>query len=164
MTNAIASSISETPASLATIASWRSARFTFLDPAAHEFFTDWEKAAKDLVAALRQMAGRNPYDRAWRERNARGCGVAAAVRGQFVDVAELRAPRVVGGRMFAGQRSPPKYNRPARQDLVPRLLLCWPRVVHEEDQGGDQGMHGRDRSPEAQPSHDEMSCLGSGAL
>jgi transcriptional regulator with XRE-family HTH domain len=40
------------------------ARFTFLDPAAQEFFVDWEKAAKDLVAALRSMAGRNPYDRA----------------------------------------------------------------------------------------------------
>lgn len=41
-----------------------SARFTFLDPAAQEFFVDWEKAAKDLVGALRAMAGRNPYDRA----------------------------------------------------------------------------------------------------
>ena len=41
-----------------------SARFTFLDPAAREFFLDWEKAAKDLVATLRSMAGRNPYDRA----------------------------------------------------------------------------------------------------
>jgi transcriptional regulator with XRE-family HTH domain len=41
-----------------------SARFTFLDPAAQEFFVDWEKAAMDLVAALRSMAGRNPYDRA----------------------------------------------------------------------------------------------------
>lgn len=41
-----------------------SARFTFLDPAAQEFLIDCEKAAKDLVAALRQMAGRNPYDRA----------------------------------------------------------------------------------------------------
>jgi transcriptional regulator with XRE-family HTH domain len=41
-----------------------SARFTFLDPAAQEFFLEWEKAAKDLVAALRSMAGRNPYDRA----------------------------------------------------------------------------------------------------
>ena len=39
-----------------------SARFTFLDPAAQEFFVDWEKAAKDLVAALRSQAGRNPYD------------------------------------------------------------------------------------------------------
>jgi len=41
-----------------------SARFTFLDPAAQEFFLDWEKAAKDLVAALRSVAGRSPYDRA----------------------------------------------------------------------------------------------------
>jgi transcriptional regulator with XRE-family HTH domain len=41
-----------------------SARFTFLDPAAQDFFVDWEKAAKDLVATLRSMAGRNPYDRA----------------------------------------------------------------------------------------------------
>ncbi|MGO9752946.1 MAG: helix-turn-helix transcriptional regulator [Solirubrobacteraceae bacterium] len=41
-----------------------SARFTFLDPAAQAFFVDWEKAAKDLVATLRSMAGRNPYDRA----------------------------------------------------------------------------------------------------
>jgi hypothetical protein len=40
-----------------------SARFTFLDPAAQEFFLDWEKAAKDLVGALRSVAGRNPYDR-----------------------------------------------------------------------------------------------------
>ncbi len=41
-----------------------SARFTFLDSTAQEFFLDWEKAAKDLVAALRSQAGRNPYDRA----------------------------------------------------------------------------------------------------
>jgi transcriptional regulator with XRE-family HTH domain len=41
-----------------------SARFTFLDTAAQQFFTDWEKAAKDLVAALRSEAGRNPHDRA----------------------------------------------------------------------------------------------------
>ena len=41
-----------------------SARFTFLDPAAQQFFTDWEKAAKDLVANLRSVAGRNPHDRA----------------------------------------------------------------------------------------------------
>jgi transcriptional regulator with XRE-family HTH domain len=40
------------------------ARFTFLDPAAQQFFTDWEKSAKDLVAALRSEAGRHPYDRA----------------------------------------------------------------------------------------------------
>jgi transcriptional regulator with XRE-family HTH domain len=40
-----------------------SARFTFLDPAAHEFYADWERTAKDLVAHLRSEAGRTPYDR-----------------------------------------------------------------------------------------------------
>jgi len=40
-----------------------SARFTFLDPAAHEFYVDWERTAKDLLAHLRSLAGQNPYDR-----------------------------------------------------------------------------------------------------
>jgi transcriptional regulator with XRE-family HTH domain len=40
-----------------------SARFTFLDPAAHDFYVDWARSAKDLVAHLRSEAGRNPYDR-----------------------------------------------------------------------------------------------------
>jgi transcriptional regulator with XRE-family HTH domain len=40
-----------------------SARFTFLDPAAHDFYVEWERAAKDLVAHLRSEAGRNPYDK-----------------------------------------------------------------------------------------------------
>ena len=40
-----------------------SARFTFLDPAAQDFYVDWERVAKDLVAHLRSEAGRNPYDK-----------------------------------------------------------------------------------------------------
>lgn len=40
-----------------------SARFAFLDPTAREFYVDWERTAKDLVAHLRSEAGRNPYDR-----------------------------------------------------------------------------------------------------
>lgn len=40
-----------------------SARFTFLDPAAQEFYADWERVAKDLVAHLRSEAGRDPYNR-----------------------------------------------------------------------------------------------------
>ena len=40
-----------------------SARFTFLDPAARDFYPDWERLASDLVATLRSQAGRNPYDR-----------------------------------------------------------------------------------------------------
>jgi transcriptional regulator with XRE-family HTH domain len=39
------------------------ARFTFLNPRARTFFTEWEKSANDLVANLRTEAGRNPYDR-----------------------------------------------------------------------------------------------------
>ena len=40
-----------------------SARFTFLDPAAVDFYLDRERVATDLVAHLRSEAGRNPYDR-----------------------------------------------------------------------------------------------------
>jgi transcriptional regulator with XRE-family HTH domain len=40
-----------------------SARFTFLDPAAVDFYMDWEQVASDLVAHLRSEAGRNAYDR-----------------------------------------------------------------------------------------------------
>jgi transcriptional regulator with XRE-family HTH domain len=40
-----------------------SARFTFLDPAAVDFYPDWERVASELVAHLRSEAGANPYDR-----------------------------------------------------------------------------------------------------
>jgi transcriptional regulator with XRE-family HTH domain len=40
------------------------ARFTFLDPRAHDFWTNWERAADDSVAQLRTEAGRDPYDQA----------------------------------------------------------------------------------------------------
>jgi transcriptional regulator with XRE-family HTH domain len=40
-----------------------SARFTFLDPAAHDFYADWERTAKDLVGHLRSEVGRNRYDK-----------------------------------------------------------------------------------------------------
>ncbi|OMH33116.1 helix-turn-helix transcriptional regulator [Tersicoccus sp. Bi-70] len=39
------------------------ARFTFLNPKARAFYTDWERAADDIVAILRSTAGRNPYDK-----------------------------------------------------------------------------------------------------
>ena len=40
-----------------------SARFTFLDPRAIEFFREWDKVANDVVALLRAEVGRDPYDR-----------------------------------------------------------------------------------------------------
>ncbi|MFJ7948866.1 helix-turn-helix domain-containing protein [Streptomyces sp. NPDC096354] len=39
------------------------ARFIYLDPAAHAFLPDWDKAADDVAAMLRGEAGRNPYDK-----------------------------------------------------------------------------------------------------
>jgi len=40
------------------------ARFNFLNPRAHDFWLDWERAADDSVAMLRTEAGRDPYDKA----------------------------------------------------------------------------------------------------
>ena len=40
------------------------ARFLFLDPAAGEFYLDWERHAQDTVAILRAEAGRSPFDKA----------------------------------------------------------------------------------------------------
>ncbi len=39
------------------------ARFTFLDPRARDFWTEWERVADDSAAMLRIEAGRDPYDR-----------------------------------------------------------------------------------------------------
>jgi transcriptional regulator with XRE-family HTH domain len=39
------------------------ARFIFLEPRARDFYLDWDRAAKDVVAVLRSAAGRDPYDR-----------------------------------------------------------------------------------------------------
>jgi transcriptional regulator with XRE-family HTH domain len=38
------------------------ARFVYLDPAAREFFIDWEQVANDAAAMLRLEAGRTPHD------------------------------------------------------------------------------------------------------
>ena len=40
-----------------------SARFAFLNPAAQDFYPEWERNTQELVAAMRGEAGRNPYDR-----------------------------------------------------------------------------------------------------
>ncbi|HEY4269223.1 MAG TPA: helix-turn-helix transcriptional regulator [Galbitalea sp.] len=39
------------------------ARFTYLDPRAREFFADWNRMARECVAALRTQAGQDPLDR-----------------------------------------------------------------------------------------------------
>jgi transcriptional regulator with XRE-family HTH domain len=38
------------------------ARFVLLDPRARDFYLDWDRIARDVVATLRSAAGRNPYD------------------------------------------------------------------------------------------------------
>lgn len=38
-------------------------RFIFLDPRAHNFYPDWDRAANVNVAILRRDAGRNPHDK-----------------------------------------------------------------------------------------------------
>ncbi|MFZ7087566.1 helix-turn-helix transcriptional regulator [Curtobacterium sp. RRHDQ10] len=40
------------------------ARYLFLDPTSQEFYADWERVARDMVAAFRIEAGRTPFDRA----------------------------------------------------------------------------------------------------
>jgi transcriptional regulator with XRE-family HTH domain len=40
------------------------ARFMFLDPAARDFYQDWDGHAADMVALLRAEAGRSPHDKA----------------------------------------------------------------------------------------------------
>src|SRR6185312_16734089 len=39
-------------------------RFIYLDPAAREFFVDYDRIATDAAAMLRLEAGRNPHDKA----------------------------------------------------------------------------------------------------
>jgi len=43
------------------------ARFIYLDPAAREFFADWDRVAVHIAALLRLEAGRGPHDRQLRE-------------------------------------------------------------------------------------------------
>ncbi len=38
------------------------ARFTYLNAASHDFFTNWDTTADDVVAVLRGEAGRTPHD------------------------------------------------------------------------------------------------------
>ena len=39
------------------------ARFAFLSSQARDFYRDWERTARDMVAVLRAAAGRDPYDK-----------------------------------------------------------------------------------------------------
>ena len=43
------------------------ARYLFLDERSHHFYIEWQKVARDAVAALRIRAAQNPYDQAFAE-------------------------------------------------------------------------------------------------
>ncbi|RKS07108.1 helix-turn-helix protein [Nocardiopsis sp. Huas11] len=43
------------------------ARFRFLNPRAADFYVEWDRTGRDVVAVLRSEAGRNPYDQALTE-------------------------------------------------------------------------------------------------
>ena len=128
-----------------------SARFTFLDPAAQEFFVDWEKAAKDLVAALRSEAGRNPYDRAAQRPRRRAVDPQRAVsqvvgrpqrplppdRPQAAAPPDRRRPRarLRGHGALGRQRpAPGRLQRRARQPLPEALdlLASWTATPDRE--------------------------------
>jgi len=57
--NAVFASIVDDPANRRN-----NALFTFLNPAAQNFYTDWESGANSIVASLHIEAGRNPHDKA----------------------------------------------------------------------------------------------------
>jgi transcriptional regulator with XRE-family HTH domain len=56
-------------------------RYIFLDPGAHDFYPDWERAANVNVAILRRDAGRHPHD----------AGIAALVGELSIRSDEFRA-------------------------------------------------------------------------
>ncbi|GAB2554327.1 helix-turn-helix transcriptional regulator [Kribbella endophytica] len=39
------------------------ARFVYLDPAAQDYYPDWDRTANDIAAMLRSEAGHNPHDK-----------------------------------------------------------------------------------------------------
>ncbi len=43
------------------------ARFQFLDPAARDFYPDWDRFAEMCVAVMRAEAGRDPHDKAMQD-------------------------------------------------------------------------------------------------
>jgi len=131
-----------------------SARFLFLDPAAPEFYTDWERQAQDVVAMLRTEAGQNPHDKALsnligelstRSENFRLWWAAHNVRFHRTGVKRLHHP-VVGDLTLtfealdlaadAGLRISAYTAEPGTpSDDALKLLATWAATL---DQAGDQ--------------------------
>ena len=134
------------------------ARFMFLDPASHDFWVNWDKAAKDTAAILRTAAGRDPYDRhlsdlvgelSIRSEEFRGRWAAHDVKFHHTGVKHIHHPLVgdltlafeslqvsadAGQTLLVYSAEPDTASREAL-----RLLASWTTTAHQEqsDVGAD---------------------------
>jgi transcriptional regulator with XRE-family HTH domain len=127
------------------------ARFTFLDPAARDFWVDWSKVADDQVGHLQAAAGVDPHDRALTElvgelstcsEEFRVIWARRDVRAQARGVKRIQHPVV--GRLdlrFENMQLPaergltfvvytPEPDTPARDNLA--LLAAWAATPEQD--------------------------------
>lgn len=143
------------------------ARFMFLDPAAAEYYQDWERIASDIVASLRSEAGRDPHDKAlqdligelstrsdlfrtrWAAHNVRlhRTGVKhlhhPVVGDLILDFDAMELPADTGLTIIAYSAQPAS---PSADNL--RLLASWAATLDQNDAAAD---------PSAQPSEGDRS-------
>lgn len=115
------------------------ARFHFLDPAARDFFVDWDGGAAATVALLRAEAGRNPTDKALRELvgelatvspEFRTLWAAHDVRTRHEGLKRLQHP-VVGYLELTYQSA--ELANPARAARSMNIYTAEPGSVHEQN-------------------------------
>ncbi len=108
-----------------------SARFAFFNPAAHDFYPDWDKVVQEFVAAMRGDAGRNPFDKrltdlvgelATRSETFRTLWAAHDVRYHRTGVKRIHHP-LVGDSNSPMKRSSCPPTRTATLDLHRRTRL-----------------------------------------
>lgn len=96
------------------------ARFTYLDPHARDFHADWDRTARDCVAALRTQVGRYPFDR----------GLADLV-GELSTRSEEFATLWATHNVRLHDHAEKRFNHP----VVGELTLCYERVPVASDPG-----------------------------
>ena len=95
------------------------ARFAFLDPRAHDFWVDWDKAANDTVGILRTVAGRDPARQGPARPRRRAVHPQRGVPHPLGPARRAPAPR-------RRQADQPPGRRPPR----PRCTTCCPSPRH----------------------------------
>jgi transcriptional regulator with XRE-family HTH domain len=120
-------------------------RFIFLDPRAHDFYPDWDRAANVNVAILRRDAGRNPHDK----------GIAELVGELSVRSDEFRTRWAAHNvrRHYSGTKS---YNHP----VVGMLELTYQAMELEDDPGHSLTIY---PAVPGSPSDDALQLLASWA-